>query len=96
VIVGQRKEEIDLVLTDVEMKPISGFEFVKRMKHNKIEIPTLFMSGDPNMAGVIATGLGPGVVIEKPFAASVLRQKVSRCLAKIDRHATPSRLSTTA
>jgi CheY-like chemotaxis protein len=44
-IVLRGAEEIALVLTDVEMGPISGFEFVKRLGHKGIDIPTLFMSG---------------------------------------------------
>src|SRR5580704_5217712 len=65
-IVTQRRNEIDLALTCVEMEPYSGFEFVKRMAEKRIYIPALFMSGHPNVVGVIASSLGPDAVIDKP------------------------------
>ena len=87
-IVVQRKQEVDLVLLDVELKPISGFEFVKRMAQKGIDIPALFISGYSGVTGVIASTLGKGAVIEKPFTASALRQSVAKFLAKINRRST--------
>ncbi len=89
-IVDQRRQEIDLVLTDVETKPISGFEVVKRMTEKGIDIPVLFMSCYPSLAGVISSILGEGAVIEKPFTSAALRQSVTRALAERNRRSTTS------
>ena len=85
-IVERRKQEIDLVLTDAETTPISGFEFVKRLTAKGIDIPVLFISGCPNLAGVIASTLGKSSVIETPFTASALRRSVNRLLALANRN----------
>ncbi len=84
-IVDQRRQEIDLVLTDVETKPISGFEFVKRMTEKGIDIPVLFMSCYPSLVGVISSTLGKRAVIEKPFTSTALHQSVTMALAKRNR-----------
>jgi DNA-binding NtrC family response regulator len=92
-IVDQYRQEIDLVLTDVETKPISGFEFVKRITQRGIDIPVLFMSDYPSLAEVISSTLGKGAVIEKPFTASDLRRSVARFLARRNRRSTANRES---
>jgi DNA-binding NtrC family response regulator len=81
-VADERRQEIDLILTDVEMEPITGFEFVKRLTRKKIYIPVLFMSGCPHLAKVIASSLGESAVIEKPFTSPALRHSVTRFLAK--------------
>ncbi len=83
--VDQRKQEIDLVLTGVDMTPISGFEFVKRINQNGVNISALFISGHPGITGVIRSTLGERSAIEKPFTSAALRQSVARALAKRNR-----------
>ena len=91
VIVERQGRGIDLVLTDVDMTPISGFEFMKRTTGKGIDIPILFTSSSPNLAKVIAAGFGNHAVIEKPFAASALRKGVGKFLAKRKRLSLASR-----
>jgi two-component system OmpR family response regulator len=84
-IAAEHAEALDLFLTDVEMEPISGFEIVKRLILNKIDIPAQFNSGFHGIAGVIASTYGEHAVIEKPFTASELCEGVARFLTKCRR-----------
>jgi DNA-binding response OmpR family regulator len=79
---GVRKQPFDLLLTDVCMKPISGFEFVKRLNETGFHGPVLFMSGYPALISTIA---GPGDthdVLDKPFNINQLLAAVDRILAQ--------------
>jgi DNA-binding NtrC family response regulator len=90
-IVSQCKQEIDLVLTDVDTKPISGFEFVKRITAMGIGVPVLFTSDSSRLVDVITASLGAGSIVEVPFTAPALRHSLSRFLAKHHRKATASK-----
>ena len=78
----QSQSGVDLLITDVDMRPISGFEVVKRLRLSNVEIPVLFMSGYPNVSGVISKTLGESAVLDKPFTAAQLRTAVNRALRK--------------
>jgi len=70
------ERSIDLLLTDIEMRPISGFELVKRLSKMGLTSPVLFMSGYPALAGAVANSLGRTWIIQKPFTAGQLRAAV--------------------
>lgn len=61
------KEEngkIDLILTDVEMSPINGYDLVDSLRSESPQIPALFISGLAPQRPL----LGPGVdFLKKPF-----------------------------
>lgn len=80
---GPRGSPIDLVLTDINTKPISGFELVKRLSLRGFDGSTLFMSEFPSLSGAVAQSLGERSVLEKPFTAAQLRTAVGRALRKI-------------
>ena len=81
-IAEEQTQAIDLILTVVEMQPISGFELVKRLTLKRIGIPAQFISGFPSIARVIASTYGVDAVIRKPFTAPALRKGVAKFLAK--------------
>jgi two-component system OmpR family response regulator len=70
----------DLLITDVSMRPIDGFEVVKRLNTDGLCPPVLFMSGYPAVAAAIAQNRGEKSVIEKPFTVEQLRNAVRRAL----------------
>jgi CheY-like chemotaxis protein len=71
----------DLILTDVTMRPIDGFEFAKRLGHLGVDCPMIFMSGYIAGSYDIADSVGTRAVLEKPFTAAALRRAVGRSLA---------------
>jgi DNA-binding NtrC family response regulator len=75
-------DEVALLVTDVTMKPISGFEVVTRLHSIGFAGPVLFTSGYPALSGAIARSLGERAIIEKPFTAAHLRSAVNRTLSK--------------
>ena len=79
---GDEQSPIDLLLTDIDMVPISGFELVKRLSKTGFNSPVLFMSGYAALAGAVAESLGERAVLEKPFTAAQLRSAVHRMLSK--------------
>ena len=81
----QHRRRIGLVLTDVRMPGMSGFELVKRMREEGGDLPVLYMSGYLSMA--LAVQYGPEKLdldlgfLQKPFAPKTLQEKVQRLLA---------------
>jgi two-component system OmpR family response regulator len=74
---------IDLLVTDISMKPISGFEVVKHLNQLGFNGPVLYMSGHSSLAAAIAGTMGEAAVIEKPFTVEQLRSAVGRALSTI-------------
>ncbi len=83
---------VDLLLSDISMKPISGFELVKRLTKAGFNSPVLFTSGYPALSEAVANGLGERSVIEKPFTAAQLRAAVRRALARTRPESPPDAL----
>ncbi|MDR0320942.1 MAG: response regulator [Treponema sp.] len=69
----------DLILLDIEMPEIDGFEALKRLKGNSVlsSIPVMFLTGMSD-ASVEVHGFQLGVVdfITKPFSAPVLNNRI--------------------
>jgi two-component system OmpR family response regulator len=70
----------DLLLTDVSMRPISGFEVVRRLLLQDVKPRLLFMSGYSGIAAAIAQQYGEHAVLEKPFTVAQLRAAVDKLL----------------
>jgi DNA-binding NtrC family response regulator len=81
---------IDLILTDVTMKPISGFELVKRLTILGFDGRVLFMSGFSNLSAAISQSLGERALLEKPFTAMELRKAV-KCILSGTKAKAPQR-----
>ena len=77
---GAGKPPVDLLLTDVNMKPVTGPELVKRLIVAGFTAPVLFMSGYPAFSSVLAGSGSCHAVIDKPFTIGELRMVVSRIL----------------
>jgi DNA-binding NtrC family response regulator len=73
---------IDLILTDISLKPINGFELATRFGKLGLDCPVIYMSGYSSISGVIVGSMGERSVIDKPFTASELRRAVGRVLGK--------------
>lgn len=78
-----RKEKPDLILLDIMMPGIDGFEVLKRLKENeKTErIPIImFTARDEDEAKIKASGLYCDDYIVKPVENVVLRAKIHKVL----------------
>ena len=75
------REPIDLVLTDLKMPVVDGFELLAEMSRRYREIPVLVMTafGTPEI-GSRLEDLGIGVFIEKPVDFAALASQIRKTL----------------
>ena len=79
---ARRPGTIDLLLTDVVMPGASGRDLAERLRQLKLDLPVVYMSGDP--AGIIEPGeaLPPGMsFLAKPFLPQQLFAAIREPLA---------------
>jgi FixJ family two-component response regulator len=67
------------------MKPISGFEIVKRLAKLGFDRPVIFTSGYPAEYWAAVEGKQDLEILEKPFTAAELRAAVANAMAKTTR-----------
>ena len=70
-----QSEPVDILITDIAMPDMDGYELYKRSKELKPDIPIIMMTGfgyDPNHTIVNAKKAGLKDVIFKPFEISKL------------------------
>ncbi len=73
------EEPLDLVITDVQMKPMGGEELLRRIKADQPEVPVLMMTAYGTIEkAVAAMHAGAADYLVKPFEAEVLANAVSR------------------
>jgi CheY-like chemotaxis protein len=74
------EHDIDLLITDVKMPEINGFELARRAKALRADLIVIYMSGFYTPAQKHS---GPsGLVLAKPFRPSTLLVHVARELGK--------------
>jgi DNA-binding NtrC family response regulator len=79
----QKKDPADLVITDIVMPGMDGFEFVRRIRGNSPDMPVIAICGNPSSELYLhmAKALGADRTFTKPFAAQALLEAVERALA---------------
>jgi two-component system response regulator FlrC len=76
-------EDFDLVVTDVQMKPVDGCELLRRLRHERPALPVLMMTAYGTIEQAVnAMRDGAADYLVKPFEASELEQQVLRHLAQ--------------
>jgi len=66
-------QDVDLVLSDIQMPDGDGFELLRRLRLRHPSIPPLiFVSGNPNVTESEVVALGAIRFFEKPFISSDL------------------------
>jgi FixJ family two-component response regulator len=80
---GRHRQKIDLLITDVAMPGMSGFELAHAMKDSHPHLKVMFISGH-TPDGVARYGEldEDAVFIQKPFTQEVLAAKVREALKK--------------
>ena len=72
-----KEEHIDLVLLDLMMPDIDGFEAFKKIKEVYPDIPIVFMTADKNIESIGKAGeLGADDYITKPFLPLALKERI--------------------
>ena len=78
---AQDFQAIDLVVTAVSCRPITGIEFARRLARRGVDVAVLYVSASQSLANAIAGSLGQSAVIAEPFTGAELRSRVRKCLA---------------
>jgi signal transduction histidine kinase/ActR/RegA family two-component response regulator len=82
-IMQTRKDDVDLVLTDVLMPGMKGRELIGRLTELRADLKVLYMSAYTEDAAINIGVLNPGTeFIEKPFSPDGLAAKVREVLAR--------------
>lgn len=75
----------DLIICDVMMPRLDGFEFVRRIRP-RVDCPILFLTAKvAEEDAVVGLGVGADDYVRKPFAAAELRAKVAAHLRREQR-----------
>jgi DNA-binding response OmpR family regulator len=73
-------EEFDLVITDIRMGGISGWEVAERARAKRSAMPIIYVSGFPSKGKSV-----PGAIyIAKPFRPHEIETAVLRCLNELE------------
>lgn len=76
------EEAPDLILCDISMQPIDGFQFIERLLAVGQRIPTIFLTAHSDSEFVRhAKRLGVDAYIVKPVKRAVLEERIRRVLA---------------
>jgi DNA-binding NtrC family response regulator len=71
---------IDLVVTDIDMPGLNGFQLVRSLKELRPDLKVLYMTGHRGAA--VHERREGETVIEKPFAYATLVRSVNACMAE--------------
>jgi len=75
------RDEVGLVISDVQMKPMDGHELLSRIKARHPSLPVLMMTAFGNIEkAVTAMRRGASDYLAKPFEPEMLIEKVKRCI----------------
>ncbi len=80
-----RKKNCDLVISDIKMPVMDGYQFLKTLKEGEQyrHIPMIMISAVDDMASIVrCIKLGAEDYLSKPFDSVLLRARVEACLEK--------------
>ena len=75
----------DLVICDILMPEMDGFETMRSLKKSFPDMPILILSGSMQAYLEMAPDLGADYVLSKPFKLSALQRAVADLIGKSDR-----------
>jgi DNA-binding response OmpR family regulator len=75
-------ERVDLVITDISMKGISGLDLLRRIKAAGLDVPVIITTGNPSHnSAVTALREGASDYLVKPFHLEEIAARAERSLA---------------
>jgi DNA-binding NtrC family response regulator len=76
------KKKIDLMLLDIQMKRVGGFEVLEYVKKNKPEIKVIMLTGFSELANAVKSkSMGAEAFISKPYDLIDLLDTIKSVLA---------------
>jgi CheY-like chemotaxis protein len=82
------KEEIDLVISDVQMPVMTGLELLKSIRAHNPKIPIVVLAtGHSHLTEEMATEAGASGLIHKPFRLAEIKKLAKSLLENYDRAA---------
>ena len=79
------KTPVDLVVTDIYMRQISGFQILKKIRHQNFgsDLPVIVVTGEGSKEDIVkAADLGADDYLLKPFHINDIEKKVTAVLTK--------------
>ncbi|MDR1931009.1 MAG: response regulator [Treponema sp.] len=75
-----KKEKMDLIIADIEMPEMTGFEFLREIRQSRTsrEVPVIIISSHKDIAEALKNGAND--YIKKPVNPDELREKVKNLL----------------
>ena len=77
-----RKDPADIVVTDLRMPHLDGYEFIRELRRDNPDLPIIVVTGHMRMEGGEEEQTGAAVVLKKPINLRELAQTVERMLKK--------------
>lgn len=82
-----KEKQPDVVITDLDMSPMSGIELVRRIRHKESEVnqktPIIVLSGHGNPKAVkLALKAGANQFLVKPVHPQKLQQRITKVLTE--------------
>ncbi|KPJ69716.1 hypothetical protein AMJ44_02510 [candidate division WOR-1 bacterium DG_54_3] len=78
---NQNPEAIDLILADINMPKIDGFEFLKRVKHRSPASPVIFLTGiNVDVAKIVGEEYKVDGIIKKPFQVEEILKIIEKVI----------------
>lgn len=81
-----KTQDFDLIITDIIMPDVEGFEIIMFLTEEKPDIPIIAISGGARISPTsylkIAEKMGARFVFEKPFKKDEFLNAIKECLAK--------------
>ena len=79
--------EYDVLITDVVMPEVSGWEIIKRVRRERPSTPIIAISGgggimDPDIALKLSDRLGADATLVKPFDVATLLRAIERAVGR--------------
>lgn len=79
-----QEQAFDLMILDIIMEGMDGFQVVRQLRDLGILIPVFMLSGrQADNDKILALGIGADDYITKPFSTTVLCAKVKACLRRV-------------
>lgn len=87
-------QSFDIIVLDVMMPEMDGFEVLNSMRENGIETPVLFLTAKRSDGDIIqGLGMGADEYITKPFSPAVLTARIKALLRLTNRNISLSTIS---